>query len=1186
MRKFLIVGCGGSGGSTLAYIMDQITSELAAHQIDKIPAGWQFVHIDVPLAPDTRIPGVGNVFDQGGDYIATGPQSGSYTILDNAVSQTLNSSKSMENIGTWAPREPSKITKPIHSGAGQMRSVGRMITLSKSSEIRSGLESAFQKLNRVETNAEMSAIDIPGIGGFKSAEPPIVLVVSSMAGGAGASMALDVCRLLTLIPGVMPGMVGVFMVAADVFDGLPSDARGGVRANALAMLGEIVAAQTLAAQEHDVSTLAALGHQNGVGNEKPFARVFPVGRFSGVNRTLFGDGSQGSIYRGLGRGIAALMLSSKASGEFVAFDLGNVSGDKPARREQFGWGVENDELPWGSFGFASLSMGRDRYREYAAQRLARTSLDRLRNGHMQQGNFASSVEQVNALVASQWSNICQGLGFPVPAGGVLTQNEIFQWFTEGAYSRADVTHLAATIAEEQLTPFIPAANGIQALQWLSVLRQRLSERRAALTAASTEAAYRWAYQYKDGLLERFKEQVERAIAQFGLPYARTVVERIERLITEQLLPVLKDFAVRGTPAVGGIPPIFEGEVATMKVIANGPAVTDRLMGTLRGQTTELIYAQAADSAATVISAFIGDVLRPMTDGLSEAIKVLDIAVGSEAMTVGLANVATDRYKAWPSDADLSVPERFGVADNEILITESAEFGDQYKIDVAETVGSGTGEREFNDARERLVGQIVQGLWPVAGGQQAPGGLLVQTASWQPAEFNRDPLTNSPVSRSRAMFDIKIAPKELLGRARLFTLRPDESFDRFCSLSLRNYVRGTDASPSDIPRRHASIVSKFNQTLNRALPLISVNSDVVQQLHGTAVAYRFKFSAVPFGELDNLVTDLTGVMSQDPNVAEESVDILRRALSSDSDVKRVDIFGSYRNYSPLAFDSVLSPVAQQWAATTIPERKGFWSQRRSRTLPASLPMGDGERRAMVGGWFVGQITGQLRLPQAPYDSAVEVWEATENRWLQFPHPLLTPPSRFLAKSYDWLPAVLESFLIAVANTHRTPVLTSLEPYTALRRLYDGSSEEPASGLFEVSAIEVIEQWLRDGTGPSGQPSAVPDAEDAGTIDDRYEAAAKWLTSIRNLAGEHFIKPGAVGAPGGGTFSQITTRRQASATPIFRDLAEDIFEMIGTLLEHLDEARSRAHNERAVVQVNAGMPTASANDEFQLPEIGVF
>src|SRR5690606_8671245 len=68
VRRFLVVGCGGSGGATLAYMMDQLASDLAA--IDRryapggagpesstgstgsagarrLPPGWQLLHLDV-----------------------------------------------------------------------------------------------------------------------------------------------------------------------------------------------------------------------------------------------------------------------------------------------------------------------------------------------------------------------------------------------------------------------------------------------------------------------------------------------------------------------------------------------------------------------------------------------------------------------------------------------------------------------------------------------------------------------------------------------------------------------------------------------------------------------------------------------------------------------------------------------------------------------------------------------------------------------------------------------------------------------------------------------------------------------------------------------------------------------------------------------------------------------------------
>ena len=304
MRRFLIVGCGGSGGATLAFIMDQLRSELHSAGIETLLGGWQFVQIDVPSAPETGPEGLANVPEQGGTYIGCGPQGSSYAILDGALSQRLAAESALDTIATWAPRNPQEVSIPISAGAGQYRAIGRMITLSKATEIHTRLQAAWDALFRVDTISQMSTADVPGMGKFDPNEPPLVLVVSSMAGGAGASMALDVCRLLTLVSGLDPKLMGVFMVTPDIFDSLPQSSIVGVRANSLAMLGEIVASQAGSAREHDVRLMRALGHQHGEGEPIPFARVFPVGRFIGADRTLFGDGSQWAVYRGLARGLA------------------------------------------------------------------------------------------------------------------------------------------------------------------------------------------------------------------------------------------------------------------------------------------------------------------------------------------------------------------------------------------------------------------------------------------------------------------------------------------------------------------------------------------------------------------------------------------------------------------------------------------------------------------------------------------------------------------------------------------------------------------------------------------------------------------------------------------------------------------------------------------------------------------
>lgn len=1177
MFKFLVVGCGGSGGSTLAFMMDQLRSDLAAHGISELPVGWQFVHIDVPNAPDTRIAGIGNVVDQGGSYISTGPQSGNYAVLDNGLSQMLGNGGPLGEIGTWAPRDPQRVTVPIGNGAGQMRAVGRAITLSRTSAVHDGLERAVSALSTVEANTSMAEVQarFPGIGPFSNSSRPVVLVVSSMAGGAGASMALDVCRLLAMIPGVDPGLTGVFMLTPGVFDSLPETARGGVSPNALAMLGEVVAAQTGAADDHDATLLAALGRRSGGHSDAPFARVFPVGRLVGAERVLFGNGSPDAVYRGLGRGLAALMCADSASNQFVTFDLGNESDPSPADLDTLGWGSDANRIPWGAFGFASLSMGRDRYRHYAAQRLARGAADRLRSGHIQPGNPASGTDQIKALVDNGWSDTMTALG--LPTAGVLNVEQVVRWLTETAFPRSEAEMLAADIADEHLTPFVPNAIGPGA-QWLQALRQFVTQRKAPLSLHADDAAYRWAFTWAAGLHDRIVDEIDAATALFGLPYARAVLARVETTIAEQLLEGLA-FLARSGPDLGRVPPKLEDEVTAIRgTIAGGHGLVDHFVTSHRGSITDSLYSRSAGLLRDVLHSLVVDVLGPLRESISEALAVLETAAVTAPTASSLANVATPYYTAWPAEDDVEVASRFGVADNEILLTPAASFDDQFRVDLPTALGGGARNLTYIEAWDRSVRLTLEGSWPVAAGGEAPGGLVEVLAPWRPVTFTKHPFTDERLTPSRARFVVRASPAELVGRTSAYVRRPGESFETFCTLSLRDYASGADVLPSQMPARHADIVAKFSQALSRALPLVSINGDAVLAIHKQPMAYRFKFSAVPFKRIPALAEALGRVIGRTPNMAEEVAGVFDEALGDHDGVTKIDLFGSYRNYSPLVFDSLLEPVAKQWARTPAHGRGDFWSNRRARPLPASLPMSAPERQAMVAGWYVGQITGAIRLPASPYTAPVQIWDDRDRTWLSFPNPLLTPPASFIGKSIDWLPAVMESVLLAIAHSHDAPVLSALRPYTVLRGLFDSTSQRPISGLADLGAEVSLAAWLGTGTTASGDPSRTT----GGTAEERHDSAVAWLEQIHDFAATHFVSPtSGAGGSGGGKMSVITNRSQASQTPIFRDLAVDIVCATERLQGVLDRALVRSR--QVPLGTRASAPGASLTPE---PDFGPF
>ena len=324
--------------------------------------------------------------------------------------------------------------------------------------------------------------------------------------------------------------------------------------------------------------------------------------------------------------------------------------------------------------------------------------------------------------------------------------------------------------------------------------------------------------------------------------------------------------------------------------------------------------------------------------------------------------------------------------------------------------------------------------------------------------------------------------------------------------------------------------------------------------------------------------LADVLRTNPRIDQASKENFARALTDEDSVTRIDIFGSYPNYSPLAFDSVLKPAAQQWAEIPAPARAHFWRYRRSRPLPASLPMGEAERRTMTAGWLLGQIIGRIQIPESPYSEPVRIFDGEAGKWLSFPNPLLTPPSQFVAP-YDWLPSVLEGILLAIAQSHEPPVMSSLRPYRVLRGLYDANSQDPASGIVPLSVVGLLREFILTGSSADGLGSRIDSVAAAATPGGRADAALEWLSTVRDISAE-YLPPGAAGAATGGAFATIVTRLKAAKTPIFRDMAPDVFWATEALTGLIRDIKGTLE-----VQTDGGRPVLGA-EQVVIPEGGTF
>ncbi|PXY03487.1 tubulin-like doman-containing protein [Corynebacterium striatum] len=1222
MKKFLVVGCGGSGAKTLAFIMDQLKAELRTidPDITELPKAWQFVNIDVPLEEEAGPQKLPNVTQSGGQYVGIGSRQ-RYNQFDAGISETLGRSGKLGEIATWASRTPQSNDTKLADGAGQYRAIGRILTLRHLKDIRNALNAAVSEMFTQEAIQELNELN------YKQSKKrtdtgssaPVVLVVSSMAGGAGASMFLDVCRVLTTIKNLDPTSTLVFMYTPEIFSDNKAEDMAGAWPNSLAMFGEVVASQMGNSTAHDRAIFEAF--DMGTPPDGPtFGRIFPIGSKMGTTGSRFGDGSAMSVYRGLGRALAGLMTSTRASDNLVSYALTNTpSGD--GGRRFFGWDRDQSQggtpwarLPWGSLGYAQISMGRDRFAEYSAQRLARSSFDRLLNGHLDKANPEAGEIQIAKRLDERLPARFQEMTLDPnwATGAPIDINTTWNWLMANFNMMAQP---AAENAVRNLRNFIPIGEGRKVDEWRGELIQNLNDpqNQQYISGLLQQSAYDTAYRYANFFSDRVLETVESELAAVGVPYVREVLDRLSDALTsgDRLMPQLNELSNRflsiGTNVLAlpqGSEPILspltgKGQMTDPAPIVNG------LLGLYHKQFYDYFLMAMAHLLKDVLQDYADENLFHLKRELKDAHEVLEKAAQSRPETNKLADVRTNEVNAWPEEIDEVVESRFKGAENEIMLTDVNAFITDYQTQMLRTIQgqqSTADVQHYDQAYPFAVRAVIRGEWDSLDANKAPRDTLApqkrtndessNRAGWVSKYLSRHPQTGEVRESQRAQYRARIRPADLLGRARDWINRRDYEFHKFNSVDLRSYLTLTpDINEVEHSQRIDRFVSAFQMALSYARPLAAVSSDMVQRIHGKDVQYTYSFSDIPFEALGNeetgIVPRLSSILSTS-SIDEPSQVALRNSLNMSEQVQHIEIFGSYPNYSPIVFSSMFGYIAED-----IDKQENFdgsyWSERRTRPLAAALPITETERQAMVAGWIIGRITGLIHISDQDTDkAAAHIFDDTPggvNAWVPFPNPMLISPRRMVKKA-DWMSSVLESIFIAYAKVQKNGAYgfaSSLYPYQLLRGLYDDGQDFAHSGASTHPLVHRLAKFLRDGKVPGPR-----DAVGLG-IQDRYESFVAKLDKFVRGA-DLFIPGGMNSLPGQGMddkpFANIRRRDVASATPYYRDLAPDVVVMAQRIRDLLGQAKTVAETPdtfEAPASRDSSSQTPRFEPEFNLTDL---
>jgi len=1144
LYKFYVVGLGGSGGKTLQFLMDQLASELRDRgwTHDHLPRCWQFVHIDVPHQPDGVDKDEGlppTVPDQGGTYLGVTTPADQYQQLDTALARSLSDIRpgnALRQLVRWRP-DAGKVNFSIVNGAGQYRAVGRLATLARSNSIYGGLVAAAQDLMAPTVHQDIT--ELRQIMKLGSAQGTIVLVVSSLAGGTGASMTLDVCNLLRGVKHEIPQFPGdqaiAYLYTPDVFGKLDAAKIAGVNANALGTISELMAAQAASRrpwtdEEWSVyGTGAAPGKATGRG---PYA-VFPVGATNGISGALFGDGKSTTIYRGFARALAAILLSESQQNQLTSYVLGNFGSQRNSAVDlsELSWAPDGSQeaAPFSALGFASIGLGRDRFAEYAAQRLARLAVERLLRGHIDTSVLQGRRTDQEALAAYANEGYSQFLRWAgLPDSRPTHGDPLTAWV--GQIWPIDRQRDLVGRSMGEMFGELRHGGVQQTAAWFAGHLRDLIPRyfHRVTTTADTEA-HNSAQMWVRDIQTRIETAVMLTVGRFGIPVAQRILERFEvdlRSWGQLLRTASLGSADAAQVSADSVTPL----VAINGRIQSDHAVLTTIETRVNGELSIQALRRGGLVAADLVEALAGDVIAAMVSALSGSAAQLAGEENAIGLDGAVATVRTTVIQAWPEDD--RVPSRFATATNEVLLEAIDTYPGRFRAKVTETFATtvmpGGGHPDDSESRVLALEQIATFLEVDPSGQQTPkpvdkllvGGASVRgpfkigrRADWWPRLFA------GAASHQSAWYEPQLSGPQILDGARRWVGRDGYPLKEFVRQGIKRYLSPPNQTASKTMLEEG-FAAKFSEALELAAPLVGVDPNMVSAVHGEPVRVSYQFSATPLQTAPEAVKQIKLAIQANPAVdtrlTSQALDAAMTGPDSTIDVPRIDIIGTYaRPYSPIVFSSLQQPIQAQWSTgNSVGQRLEFWRWRRGRPLTDFAPVSPEWLQAFVTGWLVGRFTGEIQTP-VPGDrtSAIRVYD--DRVWRQFPDPLIGV-QQINKDLTGWaIPAaVIESMPLAIAQCHGDPSLTPLQAYVATRRL---GQELPLTG-YELHPA--IRSWLVDGVSRSGQLPQIVRADVTLTdAEQRLKHATEWLNRLIDAVSSKLLPQSVEGAPGGGEFSTI-------------------------------------------------------------------
>ena len=1069
LGPLLIIGVGGAGGKTIRAMKQELNRIVeSSGYTGGIPAAWQFLQIDTtmdggyfpaPMLPQDEFHCVVPQGSYYGDILSSFTHRSSLTEQQGMFAgwgtppplfNTVDMMDPQIMAGNWryflSHRAPNRIMS-VADGANTLQAIQRSIAKMFAPTALSELAS-FARHN----------------GARSPQDQPQAFIVSSLGGGSGSGIFMDVAEILKrATPQNWAQQSVSFLYTPDVFRSTGRNLTDIVSKNTLGAMNELIASQSVGISEGSELLYSKMGLVRDASSGKQSFGCKTNILISGRNNVVdISDGASNAgmneVFLAIGESLAAA-ISNEDIYEFLikhytyrswshgAMDISGLAAEK----YQGMTGLS-------SIGFGKMTSGADRIVNYVADALTKRQVEKLLWPEFTPALSKDGIsvkELVQEKADENWPRflLCSGLD------GRGSQNQIVNALLPEE-AQEQINQFVSGIIEKNVAaeprPFATFARAIwsdweiESIDFLNTVQGEINSK-----------AQKWVTSIQEKLKDHFASE----LMLNGYAVLSNLIERLEVELRDYVVPELLMDHKEYSNLVDG----FDSHRYNKKINEISEGLTDvsiqsgPFLEKLRDTLVRLVEFQVDIEVNALVASLVEDMLSLFIEPLKQQISDSRFTLKGTQRSDVLPDGSRNPYSQYPDWGSGVVPDQYKNRSLERILIDAVEFESTYDFYASK-------DSQGVPAFQQSVSAALLGkkLNPMPGDLN-PQTLITVRSPWITSVREAQETAGTFLSKFEWNFHTDIV--ELSKRNRRWLKHEESSFGKFSNMSIREFVAAVGEAPHVRAQREHKFIMEYRFMLKFAQPLVEMNPLAMRHIlttHGGrgADSRMIWTNKIPFPMNSNVGKECTRVLEENgynPN----DPGFEQNWFNPGSNDLSMFAASTIQNTLPTwAFASITEPILMQIERSKIMPQtwSQLWNGRRTRPLIEAIPFETEIRRSIITGWFVARLFGMGKVRQLPTGRTVQIWNPTLETpdWSSYPSPLL-PTHGGDSQRESWvLPQLLISAGIALANFGKSGNPEFIQGYRLLKYL----------GREVTTSFNNRDHWDGRGIGdmlPSGKPA---------------------------------------------------------------------------------------------------------------------